>query len=178
MSQVRAWLRSATRAAHDRVDEAFGAFRLDEATSYRAFLSAHRRALVPLEDWLEADALLPGWQGRSAEVTDDLRTLGERQFGAVSLAWTDDEARRIGALYVLEGSRMGAAVLARSVSDELPKRYLTARAAPGQWHELLRLLESKGGEGGAGWQNRALAGANDAFALFHSAAQEIQAAHR
>ncbi|BEV00265.1 biliverdin-producing heme oxygenase [Novosphingobium olei] len=178
MGEIRAWLRDSTRDDHARVDDAFASFRLSDRSSYADFLAAHGRALLPLERWIGAGALLPGWRGRSEAVVEDLHALAEPVPEAPALEWPRDEAARLGALYVLEGSRMGAAVLARDVSDDLPNGYLTSRAAPGQWQALLTLLESKGSEGGTPWRQRALEGASRAFALFHAAAQEVQAAYR
>ncbi|WP_225206421.1 biliverdin-producing heme oxygenase [Novosphingobium huizhouense] len=178
MGEVRSWLRDATREAHARVDAAFAAFRLDDAASYRRFLTAHGQVLAPLERWLDAGALLPGWQGRARAVDADLRDFAAELPDPPSLGWQHDEAMRLGALYVLEGSRMGAAVLAREVPEAFPKRYLTARAAPGQWQALLALLDAKAADRGAHWRARALDGAQSVFALFQSAAQEAQAAYR
>lgn len=177
MDEIRSWLRESTRDAHARVDDAFGSFRLDARASYAAFLSAHARALLPLEHWIDAADLLPDWTGRSEALRRDLVALSVSVTPTSDLDWHSTHASRLGALYVLEGSRMGAAVLARGVPDQLPNGYLTSRAAPGQWQTLLHLLESKGSEGGAPWRAQALEGASSAFALFHAAAQEVQAAY-
>jgi heme oxygenase len=42
---------------------------------------------------------------------------------------------------VLEGSRLGGAVLKRSIPENRPKRFLDAHQAPGAWRKLLAMLE-------------------------------------
>lgn len=177
MGDVRGWLRASTRDWHTRVDAAYARFTLAERASYRDFLTAHARALIPLEDWIDGARLLPDWRGRSAAVADDLATLAAPPPPCPRIAWPDNEAARWGALYVLEGSRMGAAVLARAVGPDLPTGYLNASAPPGLWRNLVQALERAAASGGPLWREQALTGAMRAFALFDSAAREAHAAH-
>ncbi|MCW1383395.1 biliverdin-producing heme oxygenase [Novosphingobium sp. KCTC 2891] len=177
MGDFRTLLRTSTREWHDRVDRAFSRYPLQQAATYRAFLAAHARALIPLEQWIVAEHLLPGWTGRSAAVADDLAALAAPPPPAPRLDWTPTAPARWGALYVIEGSRLGASVLVRDVPQDLPTGYLGARQAPGLWRSLLDQIESHAAAGGAAWRDQALAGANRAFALFAEAARETHPAH-
>ncbi|WP_018747252.1 biliverdin-producing heme oxygenase [Chitiniphilus shinanonensis] len=122
---LRQRLRSATAGHHARVDAAFGRFDLSRPDDYRAFLVAHARALWPLECGLEAAGvarLLPDWpeRRRRPALARDLAWLGaavpdEARIQPLPLA---DEAACWGALYTLEGSRLGGAVLARQVATQ------------------------------------------------------------
>ena len=48
-----------------------------------------------------------------------------------------------GGLYVLEGSRLGAAVLSRSVGPGLPSGFLGAAPRRGAWRRLLQELQDQ-----------------------------------
>ncbi|MEO5640700.1 MAG: heme oxygenase, partial [Sphingomicrobium sp.] len=47
----------------------------------------------------------------------------------------------LGGLYVLEGSRLGGTMLARSVGPGLPQHFLGSAPPPGGWKGLITLLE-------------------------------------
>lgn len=47
----------------------------------------------------------------------------------------------LGAIYVLEGSRLGGALLKRSVPPSLPRQFLETRQDAGSWRRLLKLLD-------------------------------------
>ena len=51
------------------------------------------------------------------------------------------KASMLGAIYVLEGSRLGGAVLKRTVPGHFPRRFLEARQAAGSWRTLLQALD-------------------------------------
>lgn len=67
--------------------------------------------------------LVPDFDGRmrSAVLFEDIRDLGGA-FQSRSVDIFDDEAAALGALYVLEGSRLGGRVLARRVSFVSPRK--------------------------------------------------------
>ena len=136
---LRRRLRDETRPAHDRVDAAFDRFDLTDAHALGGFLEAHHEALsaLPLDPaplGLPGVTLLPLLRA-------DLAALG---LGApvgepVALA---SEAERLGAYYVVAGSRMGAQVLsARWREASCPRalsagRYLSDRTMIRGWKAL------------------------------------------
>lgn len=125
MNQLRAVLREGTRSAHQRLDARMSTLPLDERPSYSRFLHAQAAALVPLEIALEQAGvvyLLPDWTWRTrrAALLADIRQLdGEAPalpgFGEQLIDWVDSPAAMIGATYVLEGSRLGGALLRKQV---------------------------------------------------------------
>lgn len=177
MSDFRADLRAATRAWHDRVDAGFSHFNLAQRDNYAAFLLAHARALLPLEAWIVPDCLIPGWVGRSDALESDLVALGLPLPQPLALDLPCDDATRWGAMYVVEGSRLGATTLTQDVPAVFPTNYLNARHAPGGWRGLLAGLETQAASGGAPWKAAAHAGAVHAFTLFDLAAREASPVH-
>ncbi|GAA0671222.1 heme oxygenase [Sphingomonas insulae] len=171
MSFVQA-LRAATASDHDAVDAAFGSFALDDAAGYRRFLVAHGRALPTVEAMLDraGDDDLPAWRPRSALLARDLAALGLAMPVPLALALTDGPALW-GALYVIEGSRLGGQLLARSVPAALPSAYLSARHLPGEWRALLAAIEARAAASDDAWRDAAVAGARATFALYARAAE-------
>jgi heme oxygenase (biliverdin-IX-beta and delta-forming) len=82
----------------------------------------------------------------------------------------EGEAARWGALYVLEGSRLGGAYLEKRVAPGLPRTYLGARHEQGAWRRILGSLDHA--DTGPAWREQALAGARATFGAFIEAAQE------
>ena len=164
-------LRAATASDHDAVDASFGSFALDDAAGYRRFLRAHGRALPAVEAALAdrtGDAL-PDWRPRTPALAGDLAALGEDLPAPLVFA-AAGEAERWGALYVIEGSRLGGQLLARSVPAGLPSAYLSARHLAGEWRALLAALDARAAAAGEAWRQAALAGARATFALYARAA--------
>ena len=164
-------LRAATASDHETVDAAFGRYALGGATGYRDFLLAHARALPAVERVLTTSVPdgLPSWRPRTEALADDLTRLGT--ILPVPLAYSAaGEAERWGALYVIEGSRLGGQVLARTVPAGLPTAYLAARHLPGEWRAFLAALDARAAEQGDDWRSDALAGARATFALYARAA--------
>ena len=170
MSFVQA-LRVATASDHDAVDATFGSFALDDPERYGRFLLAHGRALPAVEAALEerADDGLPTWRPRTSALAGDLAGLGMAMPAPLDFS-AIGEASRWGALYVIEGSRLGGQILARLVPAGLPMAYLSARHQPGEWRRLLAALDERGADRGAAWRDTALAGARATFALYARAA--------
>lgn len=162
-------LRAASGLAHDRVDAAFGAFRLDDRDDYAAFLTAHARALPAVEAALAAHPDLPSWRERTSLLSGDLADLGRTMPALLPFA-PDGDAAAWGALYVTEGSRLGGTLLARSVAAGWPSRYLGARHLPGEWRALLAAIETRAADAPPEWQAAAVAGAMACFALYERAA--------
>ena len=162
-------LRAATAADHDRVDALFGGYDLADRESYARFLVAHARAVPAVETALAAFGRLPGGVARAPLLTEDLADLDVAPPSALAFALPDDAAAGWGALYVLEGSRLGGAMLARQVGAGLPGRYLGAGHGPGGWRAVLAGLEAAA-EGSA-WLERAVAAARATFALYGRAVE-------
>ena len=118
---------------------------ITERASYRAFLIAQAAAFLPVERALtEAGAaeLVPGWTKtlRSPRLIDDLAALGISDIPEVAAPTYGDEAATLGGLYVLEGSRMGAAVLERMVPADFPTYIFLSARLPGTGRRSLRHL--------------------------------------
>jgi heme oxygenase len=143
---ARSALRTATADAHERVDEIFSRFRLAEASGYRAFLRATASAHLPAEAGLEAAGaarVLEDWpQRRRADfIRRDLADLGDMPPERTQSHAFPSDAAILGGIYVLEGSRLGGAVLRREVPSDLPNSFLAAPSPPGSWRNLTQLLD-------------------------------------
>ena len=168
-------LRRDTAGHHHVVDTLYGGFALDDTASYGRFLLAHARALPAVEAALAGYGNLPAWRPRTGLIAQDLAALRLTMPMPAPFALTD-EAARWGALYVIEGSRLGGTLLARSVPAGLPSAYLSARHEPGEWRSLLVALEARGTADGEAWQQAALTGANACFALYAAVAGDVMPA--
>ncbi len=174
---LRQALRSATRALHVSVDEGFSRFDLADRRGYAQFLTIHAQAAPAIEAGLNeagAGGLLTDWaeRRRTAALVADLADL--------ELATTlqhpeplrfQDRAELIGGLYVLEGSRLGGAMLARRVavsSDPVVQaatRYLSHGRGRRFWSSFLDVLKAQPETVCTG----AIRGAELAFSRFQSA---------
>ena len=113
----REFLKAQTRTAHERVDNAFMRFDLSQLAGYRCFLEAHHAVLPACERVLAlsgAATLLADWptRVRTPALKHDLMTLRGHQPDATGCTVPIVPAAAFGMLYVLEGSRIGGAVLA------------------------------------------------------------------
>lgn len=142
---ARSLLRTATAPAHERVDRAFGHFDLTDRDGYRAFLVAQAQPLVTVEravDVFDPIAFLPDWpeRRRAPLIAADLADLDVPTPTPEPLE-LPDSAAALGAIYVLEGSRLGGALLARNVSVDLPGRFIRCPPAPKRWRGLIEVLD-------------------------------------
>lgn len=140
-------LREGTRAEHDRLDALFGRFDLTDRGDYGAFLAAHAAALLPLEAALDAagaSRLFADWadRKRGGLLAADLAALGGAVPDAVPVPPLENDAAVAGAVYVVEGSRLGGRILARGVTPGLPTRYLDPDQDGGGWGGLLARIDS------------------------------------
>jgi heme oxygenase len=87
--------------------------------------------------------LLADWpeRRRGELIAADLAELGAELPEPIAPPRLGGEASMLGALYVLEGSRLGGALLKRSLSDRVPCRFLAAPQQPGAWRKLLAKLD-------------------------------------
>jgi heme oxygenase len=146
-SDARSVLREATAADHERVDRAFGHFDLTDREGYTAFLLAQAHGFLPIEAAIDAADprdLLPDWaeRRRADRLLADLAALGVSSPATAS--WPDfhSQADILGAIYVLEGSRLGGSMLARSVPAGLPRSFIGA-ADTARWRKLIELLDKR-----------------------------------
>lgn len=150
---VRGLLRAATQEAHGRVDARFARFDLASPQGYRDFLRAHLAVLPDCEAWLDASdtaGLIADWpfRRRSEALLADAGRLG------VAGAMPRSPPRRLhpaevfGMAYVLEGSRMGSAVLARrALANTDPQcraatEYVRHGEGQGFWPSFIVALEA------------------------------------
>ena len=174
---VASRLRTMTRAAHDTVDASFSRFDLADRDDYARFLLAHASATAAVEGVLVRDATLPQWRPRLRLLLDDLAGLGLAPPLPLAFDPGDTVAARLGALYVMEGSRLGGAVLAKRVFDGAPAALLSARHDPGEWRAFLRTLDARGVGQSPEWHDAVAAGASACFALYATASSTTPVPH-
>jgi heme oxygenase len=167
--KATAALRAATAPDHQAVDAAYGGFALGTRQGYAGFLTAHARILPLAERLLDPGALVPGWAGRTEALFADLAALDAPVPGELDFQPLGGDAARWGAIYVIEGSRLGGAFLSRSVPPELPCAYLGAKHGPGAWRGLLEALD--GAVVGSEAFAQASAGARAMFDAYGAAAR-------
>jgi heme oxygenase len=170
-ASARTALRNATSQHHERVDAVFSSVTLTDRESYARFLLAQAAAHIPAERALERDGIasvISDWpqRRRSAALEADLAEVGQDTPLPIGDLVLDSEAALLGALYVLEGSRLGGTVLKRSLPAGFPARFLGGVDSAG-WRSLLELLDVRL-RGDAELQ-RAIEAAGDVFALFETA---------
>ena len=170
---ARGALRAATAAHHERVDAVFSRADLTKRDHYARFLQAQAGAYLPVEAALAsagAARLVPDWDARrrSHRLTADLAALGVAvPDDDADIAFADDAAV-LGGVYVLEGSRLGGAMLVRAVPADFPKSFLTPDQSA-YWRHLLDLLECR--VISAAERSSAVESASRVFMLFESSAQ-------
>jgi len=170
---ARGALRAATAPYHDRVDAAFSRADLTARDGYGRFLQAQAGAYLPVEAALTragAATLVADWAARlrASRLVADLDALGlavPDEDAGITFA---DDAAVLGGVYVLEGSRLGGAMLARGVPADFPKRFL-APDQSGNWRRLLDILEQE--VISPGERSSAIESASRVFMLFESSAQ-------
>ena len=134
-------LRADTAADHDRVDARYAGFDLSDRHDYGRFLTAHARALPAIEAALTSQVGLPIFRERTSLLAADLADLGQSMPEPLAFE-AGGSAEGWGALYVIEGSRLGGAMLARQVPAALPSRYLAAKHLSGEWRALLQAIDA------------------------------------
>ncbi len=142
---AREALRVATADCHRRVDEIYSAANLGDRISYANFLRAQASALLPLEAALDragiAD-LMEDWPDRvrGPLLVQDMAVLGvppPTSDGSPAITGT---SAMLGALYVLEGSRLGGKLLKRSIPVDMPTSFLAGDYSA-SWPTLLLKLD-------------------------------------
>ncbi len=176
---VRQALRAGTAATHQALDQLWDGKSLGHREHYVRFLAASADALLPIEAGLARAGmaqLLPDWplRQRSEAIAADLAGFGlaPPRTDPASIA---SRPAMLGTLYVLEGSRLGGALLLRQIqaSDDClihaNHRYLAHGQGGGLWRSFLAGLDRAD-------PNRAeldlmIEAARDAFGRFDTAAR-------
>jgi heme oxygenase len=120
---MRFMLRARLETLHVQLDRTIAASCLGEFFDLRRLLAVHQAALeaiVPALERAGAARLFPGWEGRSrlSALQADMAELraGPPHYASITLSFpTEQEVW--GALYALEGSRLGNRVLLRQVDE-------------------------------------------------------------
>lgn len=167
---LRNALRAGTSDCHADVDALFGRFDLQREADYRAFLSAHARAVPAVEIALETsgiERLIPDWAERRRRdlLVDDLAVMSAPLPPSLDAPDMADDAALLGTVYVLEGSKLGGAMLAKMVGDGLPSAYLSPFGPKGGMKTFMDMLDASGAD-----ETKAVEAARAVFALFHKAA--------
>jgi heme oxygenase len=165
---IRTRLRAETAAEHRRTEAGFAAVcaALSDAHCYGAFLLAHARAFPAIGRALSAGLGWPAWPARWRALESDLAALALGAPPALTVAPAASRAAALGMAYVLEGSRLGAALLLARVPAGFPAAYLAGGQDRAPWRRLLGLLETIDTDEAAA----AVAGAKTAFRAFRAAA--------
>lgn len=137
---VRGALRAATRDEHTAIDRTMSRFDLTKSDEYRNFLNIHRSALRHLEgDWREEDRA--DFLAMTQCLDDDLTIPGSPMPTLPMLPRTPlNIGNRLGAAYVIRGSRLGSAILRRRVPSQFPAAYLNFVPTL-SWVQFLQELE-------------------------------------
>ncbi|EHH67615.1 biliverdin-producing heme oxygenase [Gluconobacter morbifer] len=163
-------LRTVSRRIHEDVDQAFGRFDLGERNSYGRFLQAHARVLPAVEHVLLRYDTLPSWSPRGPLLLADLEQLGLSVPDSLPVQLPQGDAAALGALYVLEGSRLGGRVLSRQVEAGLPHAYLSAGHEKGSWPAFLGELQARLKAESPQGRQSAMEGVVKTFELFRESA--------
>ena len=170
---ARLTLKARTAKAHDRVDELFSRFDLGDEGDYRRFLTAQAEAFLPVEASLDAagaETVIEDWaqRRRARAILEDLETLGIPAPPREPCLLLPSPPAILGAAYVLEGSRLGGAILKKRVAAHMPRRFLDADQGQGAWRKLLEKLERSLYENGG--VEAAVMAAGQVFERFEAAA--------
>lgn len=179
------WLKRETRADHSRVDQhpvLKPLLKRDLTLSeYATALSALYVPIASLEEMLSSGLIAHGADypltQRAGLLKADIDQLGRQVNTPHGASLPESMACIIGMLYVLEGSRLGGAMIARQVKsvmeNQVPLRFFTTHPLQAaQWEDFWRFAERHCPP--ATWP-AVLAGAQQAFLLFM---QELEMAER
>ncbi len=175
MNNLRDRLRADTADRHRRIDALLSALSLGEQDGYRRFVQIHALAIRHLEGLIAVHAWpsdYPSPPSFLAPLRFDLDALAIAETGDLSSA--PAPAEPVGAVYVLAGSRAGAAYLRRLAApgvarDKPPAgyRYLFDRSLDAYWPKMRRRLAGVSAD--TGLADRIVESADTAFACFEAA---------
>ncbi len=150
-------LRLGTQELHRTLDDAVSRFDLTSESGYHRFLQMHARVLPPLEHWLSTQPLfltLPhaSRRFRAATLREDLEALPVKghqsddiQFEVQGMSFLNDKTAVPGISYVLEGSRLGGALLSariRKARPDMPLCFLEHGRGERFWTTFLSWLSN------------------------------------
>lgn len=179
-SSARFYLKAATAVDHEELDALFSGFDLSERAGYAGFLTAQAGVFPAVETSLDragVHALVDDWprRRRSQALLSDLGALGCPTPTAASTFLFSSPAEALGGLYVLEGSRLGGAMLVRQIADGLPKSFLSA-GNPAAWRAFVELMDKR--LSSPSDLEAAARAAQAVFAAFASSARTVLGADR
>lgn len=145
---VASILRDRTRSEHVRTESIYADFDLQCPHGYARFLIAQASASLAVEQSLECAGVanvIDDWpeRRRSHLLRDDLARLKVAGVKLQPPTTFESSAEIMGAVYVLEGSRLGGKVLIKQVFRTAPTRFLGADGRPGAWRRLLTSLDKR-----------------------------------
>lgn len=126
---------------------------------------------MPIERALATVPGLPQWRPRAEALAEDLAVLGRALPPPIGVSAPGGRAEAMGMLYVLEGSRLGGAIIVNRVPAALPRRFLAARHLHGEWRALLEQIDAAAGTTQAEWHDGIIEGARRGFAAYYDAAR-------
>ena len=170
--KARSMLRSSTATEHERVDAAFGNYLLADRAHYIAFLKAQAEAFLPVEaaiDDAQPERMLPDWPSRRRAplLKRDLAALDVTLEPLAEFPVPTSPEALLGAIYVLEGSRLGGKFLERQIADGLPREFMSAHDSA-SWRELVGIIDER--LQSTEQIEAAIASARSVFALFETGA--------
>lgn len=150
---LRSALARATADQHAAAEAALLPFFTGRPAGHLGFLRAMAAVVAPLERALDdagVESILEDWgvRRRTVALRTDLASLGSEMPAALSVPTIRGEAQMLGVLYVLEGSRLGARILARlAASADDPRvsgamRFLGHGEDTRLWPDFLARLEA------------------------------------
>lgn len=141
---LRVRLREATKSAHRGLDHhpLLAPLVRDGLTlaAYARALAALHAPQAALEALLATAIPVADFPPRRHDLAADLAELGVAPYAlSADLPAAPDAARRIGLLYVIEGSNLGGAVIARRLAETLPQapcRFFAGSGGPPRWERF------------------------------------------
>jgi heme oxygenase (biliverdin-IX-beta and delta-forming) len=177
-SGARNVLKQQTAAAHRALDDCFGFAAQPDGSAYRRFLLMHARILPGLETLLRAAGHLDtvpdiACRWRTPALFADLTALELPPPEGISTSFDNSRASHAGLMYVLEGSTLGAGVIARqlrvALGEAVPLAFVSRRHAGRMWSGFVGWLDAAPWSAG---ELRVMAqSASALFDAYHAAAR-------
>lgn len=174
-ASARFELKAATDDLHEELDGLLSRLNLARREDYGRFLQIHGRVVPSVESALSACGLgqvVDEWDSwrRSDALLADLAAMGLENVRAFPVPPYQSVPAMLGALYVLEGSRLGGQLLLKQVPAAFPSAYLSQSTNLHPWRSFIavadRLIYGNGSSG------EAATAARRCFTLFLDAARE------
>lgn len=170
--ELRFALKAGTRSAHERLDAHASRLDLSDRADYLAFLCWHGTLVPELEAHLAGNGIaevVADWpeRRRTAALAADLAALGASGGPRTDIVLPATRPALVGIAYVLEGSRLGGAMLVRAVAPALrgvATAYLDHGAGHGLWPRFVATINAL--DFTPADTEAAIGAANGTFALF------------